>query len=65
MYNIRADTDLGFGKTATHNYKLLNHLNELKSLNVPLLIGVSRKSMIYKTLGITVQDALNYIEENQ
>lgn len=57
--DVIVDPGFGFGKTATHNYKLLNHLNEFKSLNVPLLIGVSRKSMIYKTLGITVQDALN------
>jgi len=57
--DVIVDPGFGFGKTTTHNFKLLNHLNEFKSLNVPLLIGVSRKSMIYKTLGITVQDALN------
>ena len=57
--DVIIDPGFGFGKSISHNYMLLSHLSEFKSLNVPLLIGVSRKSMIYKTLGITVQDALN------
>ena len=57
--DVIIDPGFGFGKLVTHNYMLLSQLSELKSLNVPILIGVSRKSMIYKSLNIDVKDALN------
>lgn len=57
--NLFIDPGFGFGKTNVHNFTLLNDLGRFSELEVPLLIGVSRKSMIYKTLGITSQEALN------
>ena len=48
-----------FGKTLEHNYELMNHLEEFSLFEVPLLVGVSRKSMIYKLLGTTPEEALN------
>ena len=48
-----------FGKTLEHNYELMNHLEEFSLFELPLLVGVSRKSMIYKLLDITPQEALN------
>jgi dihydropteroate synthase len=42
-----------------HNYALLAHLSAFKTLGAPVLLGVSRKSMIYKTLGITAAESLN------
>lgn len=53
------DVGFGFGKTVEHNYELLQQLSMFKSLDFPLLIGVSRKSMLYKPLGITAKEALN------
>ena len=49
----------GFGKTLEHNYELMAHLEEFSIFELPLLVGVSRKSMIYKLLGGTPQDSLN------
>lgn len=49
----------GFGKTLEHNYELMAHLEEFRIFELPLLVGVSRKSMIYKLLGGTPQDSLN------
>jgi len=57
--DIIIDPGFGFGKTIQHNFELLNHLELFKMLECPLLIGVSRKSTIYKTLGITADEALN------
>lgn len=57
--NLIIDPGFGFAKNNVHNYALLNHLDELNSLGFPLLAGVSRKSMIWKTLEITAQEALN------
>ena len=48
-----------FGKTLEHNYELMNHLEEFSLFELPLLVGVSRKTMIYKLLDITPQEALN------
>lgn len=59
MKDIILDPGFGFSKTLKHNYELMNHLDELKILELPILSGVSRKSMIYKLLGGTPQDALN------
>ena len=56
--NIILDPGFGFAKTVEQNYKLLAGLKALRALGYPLLIGVSRKSMIYRALGITPQEAL-------
>lgn len=53
------DPGFGFGKTLEHNYELLNKLESFQLFDLPLLVGVSRKSMIYKLLGGTSEDALN------
>ena len=57
--NIVLDPGFGFGKTIEHNYILLNELKKFKKLNKPLLVGLSRKSMIYKPLKIKPKNALN------
>jgi len=57
--DIIADPGFGFSKTRSQSFTLLRNLDLFKQLNVPFLIGVSRKSMIYKSLGITPQEALN------
>jgi len=57
--DVIIDPGFGFGKTLEHNYELFNNLDLLHSLQLPLLVGVSRKSMIYKKLGITPEEALN------
>lgn len=57
--DIVLDPGFGFAKTLEHNYELMNHMEELKLFELPILSGVSRKSMIYKLLGNTPQDALN------
>lgn len=57
--DIVLDPGFGFGKTLEHNYQLMNHLEEFRIFELPLLVGVSRKSMIYKLLGGTPDNALN------
>lgn len=57
--DIILDPGFGFGKTVEHNYELLAHLEEFRIFELPLLAGVSRKSMIYRLLDITPQEALN------
>ena len=57
--DIIIDPGFGFGKTLEHNYELLSHLKALQIFELPILVGVSRKSMIYKLLGTTAQEALN------
>lgn len=59
MKDIILDPGFGFGKTLEHNYELLSHLEEFRIFELPLLVGVSRKSMIYRLLGTTPQEALN------
>ncbi|QCR25129.1 dihydropteroate synthase [Pontibacter sp. SGAir0037] len=56
--DIILDPGFGFAKTIDHNFKLLNRLEELRVLELPLLVGVSRKSMTYKFLGIDQSEAL-------
>ena len=51
--------DVGFGKTVEHNYQLLKHLSEFTSLDYPLLVGLSRKSMINKVIHTSPVTALN------
>tara|TARA_B100000768_G_scaffold57922_1_gene56096 strand:+ start:699 stop:1523 length:825 start_codon:yes stop_codon:yes gene_type:complete len=53
------DLGFGFSKTLDQNFKLLNSLDFYTNLNLPILAGVSRKSMIYKTLNTTADNALN------
>lgn len=57
--NIVLDPGFGFGKTLEHNYELMNGMDSYSDLGYPLLAGISRKSMIYKLLGGTPNDALN------
>ena len=57
--DIVVDPGFGFGKTLDENYALMAHLEELHLLQCPLLVGISRKSMIYKQLECTPNEALN------
>lgn len=57
--DVVIDPGFGFGKTNEHNFSLLRRLSLLKTLDVPILAGLSRKSMITKTLGIKNAEALN------
>jgi dihydropteroate synthase len=57
--DIILDPGFGFGKTAKHNFEILARLNEFNIAGLPLLAGLSRKSMIWRTLNITPDDALN------
>lgn len=56
---IILDPGIGFNKTIECNFALLNDLDKYRVNGLPILIGISRKSMIYKTLGFTPQEALN------
>lgn len=57
--DIILDPGFGFGKTLTHNYELLTSLRNFELLSYPILVGMSRKSMIYNLLKISAEDALN------
>ena len=57
--DIIIDPGFGFGKTLEQNYELMDELEKLLVMELPLLVGVSRKSMIYKLLESTADDALN------
>ena len=57
--DIIIDVGFGFGKTTDHNFEILQNLKLFKNLDVPILTGVSRKSMLYKALDITAKKALN------
>lgn len=59
LNDIIIDPGFGFGKTIDHNYTLLKHLDIFRMLELPILVGLSRKSMIYKRLGITPEESLN------
>ena len=59
MNDIIIDMGFGFGKTLQHNYEILSNLALFKNLDAPILIGISRKSMLYKPLDITANEALN------
>jgi len=59
IHDIIIDPGFGFGKTLKHNYSLLKNLSSIKMNGIPMLIGVSRKSMIYKLLQTEVTNALN------
>ena len=57
--DIILDVGFGFGKTIAHNYELLNNLDLFNCFGLPLLAGISRKSMLYKILDIEAKNALN------
>lgn len=57
--DIIIDSGFGFGKTAEQNYEILKRIEEFSILELPILVGVSRKSMIYKLLEIAPSEALN------
>jgi len=57
--DIILDPGFGFGKSLEHNYGLLAHLNDFSIHDLPVLVGVSRKTMIQKLLGVTADQALN------
>ena len=59
LNDVLIDVGFGFGKTIDHNFELLKNLALFKSLEVPVLAGISRKSMLYKTLDISAKEALN------
>jgi dihydropteroate synthase len=59
LNDIIIDVGFGFGKTIDHNFEILKNLSLFKSLDAPILAGISRKSMLYKTLNISAQEALN------
>ena len=57
--DIILDPGFGFGKTVEQNYQVMNDLEKLSVMELPLLVGVSRKSMIFKVLGCTPKESLN------
>ncbi len=57
--DVLIDPGFGFGKTIAHNYSLLTHLSSFRMLELPMVAGLSRKSFIYKPLGVTPNHALN------
>ena len=57
--DVIIDPGFGFGKTIAHNFQLLHELSYFHNLQKPLLVGLSRKGTIYKTLNITAEEALN------
>ena len=57
--DIILDPGFGFAKTLEHNYELMNRMQDLQVLELPMLVGISRKSMIYRLLGSTPEEALN------
>ena len=59
IQDVLIDPGFGFGKTLAHNYQLLQHLGLFQQLDCPVLAGLSRKSMIYKLLKTTAEEALN------
>jgi dihydropteroate synthase len=59
IHDVIIDPGFGFAKTINHNFELLKNLSAFEILDTPILIGISRKSSVYKTLGITAEEALN------
>jgi len=59
LNDVIIDVGFGFGKTTAHNFEVLKNLSLFKNLDTPILAGISRKSMLYKTLEITPHEALN------
>jgi len=59
IHDIILDPGFGFAKTAEHNFELLKNISVFKVLDAPVLVGISRKSSVYKALGVDKDDALN------
>lgn len=59
VHDLIIDPGFGFAKTTSQNYELMGQLQDLQIFGLPILIGVSRKSMIYKQLGVDAASALN------
>lgn len=59
IHDVIIDPGFGFGKTTEHNYELLRQMEAFKIFKLPILVGFSRKGMIYKMLGTTAAEALN------
>ncbi|WP_053977011.1 dihydropteroate synthase [Mangrovimonas xylaniphaga] len=59
IHDLIADPGFGFSKTLAQNYELLQHMELFKNLEIPFLVGISRKSMIHKVLDTTPEHALN------
>ena len=59
IHDVVLDAGFGFAKAPAHNFSLLKNLEALRALGRPLLVGVSRKGMVHRTLGIRAEDALN------
>ena len=59
IHNVIIDPGFGFGKEINQNFEILKNLEIFQELNVPVLVGFSRKSMIYKSLKIQPIEALN------
>ena len=57
--DIILDPGFGFGKTVDENYQVMNELERMQMLHLPVLVGISRKSMIYKLMGTTPEESLN------
>ena len=57
--DIILDPGFGFGKTLEQNYEIMNQMERLQVMELPLLVGISRKSMIYRLMGITPEESLN------
>ena len=57
--DIILDPGFGFGKTLEQNYEVMDQMEKLQIMELPILVGISRKSMIYKLLQLTANDALN------
>ncbi len=59
LNDLIIDPGFGFSKTLSQNYELIQHLNLFKTLGCPILVGISRKTMIYKLLETSPEEALN------
>ncbi|RYY40854.1 MAG: dihydropteroate synthase [Chitinophagaceae bacterium] len=59
IHDVIIDPGFGFAKTAEHNFQLLRHLSLFHQLRSPLLVGLSRKATVYRTLGVSAAEALN------
>ena len=59
VHDVIIDPGFGFAKTQEHSYTLMNHLQDFNMLELPILVGVSRKRMVYSVTGGTAEEALN------
>jgi len=59
IHDVIIDPGFGFAKKTEHSYALMNRLQDFNMMQLPILVGISRKTMIYKPLGVTADEALN------